>query len=541
MNRKSILLTFVVLGWGSAAFAQNLNPVVEVTNTYVREASGIEKPSQLLALPDSVLKFHFDMDYNVRSTPYAGAYEFKPYLVQLRPAPRLSQESSLFLRAGTGYSLHPEVTAIWTPVKTGKMRLNVFGDLASYVGRYRNIALQNDRVYRADGSFRSGMDMRSTAGADMLYFWTGGSLSADLRYKNVYATDISQQNFSNNGVQLQARVQSVPGGRFSYQAGTHVAYTSSANVVGELHSVTDASFGSALGANAFRVGLQVESLSQRNRGSAVDVALLPHYIMTVKGFHIDLGVRLSMLFRTQGFCPRNPGYVFPDVHVSYNILNDAVVLQAAATGGDHLVSYEELLGLNPFMAGSEWHSDNMVERFNLMVGARGKLTSRFHYDLKLGYKHRDNAWTWGWDLATNRPGMGYVDHLKNFYVNAELLYLSDRLDIGSNLDYKYTILPDLTGKEGLLAPPAFTADAHAFYKWGGRIRAGVELDACTAMKSLRGTLPGYADLSLLAELNMTSSLGLWLKVGNLLNQTVQRNPFYAQQGIYATVGVTWSR
>ena len=73
---------------GAMAYAQNLNPTVEVTNAYAREASGIEKPSQLRDVPDSVLRFNLDFDYAVNETPYRGAYEFKPYLVQLRPQAR---------------------------------------------------------------------------------------------------------------------------------------------------------------------------------------------------------------------------------------------------------------------------------------------------------------------------------------------------------------------------------------------------------------------------------------------------------------------
>ena len=81
---------------GAMAYAQNLNPTVEVTNAYAREASGIEKPSQLRDVPDSVLRFNLDFDYAVNETPYRGAYEFKPYLVQLRPQAVLRRRERSF-------------------------------------------------------------------------------------------------------------------------------------------------------------------------------------------------------------------------------------------------------------------------------------------------------------------------------------------------------------------------------------------------------------------------------------------------------------
>ena len=67
---KKLVITAAALCVSAGLFAQNLNPVVEVTNTYAREASGIEKPTQLLAVPDSVYSFNLDMDYSVRNTPY---------------------------------------------------------------------------------------------------------------------------------------------------------------------------------------------------------------------------------------------------------------------------------------------------------------------------------------------------------------------------------------------------------------------------------------------------------------------------------------
>ena len=76
----------------------------------------------------------------------------------------------------------------------------------------------------------------------------------------------------------------------------------------------------------------------------------------------------------------------------------------------------------------------------------------------------------------------------------------------------------------------------AEHVWGGRIRAGVTFEGMTERTAALGSLPGYADLGLLGDIQMTRNLGFWLKFGNLLDQTVQRVPFYAEKGIYFTVG-----
>ena len=50
-------------------------------------------------------------------------------------------------------------------------------------------------------------------------------------------------------------------------------------------------------------------------------------------------------------------------------------------------------------------------------------------------------------------------------------------------------------------------------------------------------IPGYADLGVYAEYVTSRSLSFWLRGGNLLNMTIQRNPLYAEKGPYFTAGI----
>lgn len=538
---KKYIISLAALCVSAGLFAQNLNPVVEVTNTYAREASGIDKPTQLLAVPDSVYSFNLDMDYSVRNTPYQGSYEFKPYLVQLRPQPRLSDEGTLFVRLGAGYSLHPEATVVWTPVRKGNFRLNVYGDHHSYIGKYRTITEQGSMLL-PDGSFRSGKDLHSSVGADALFTWTGGTFMADIKYKNTTATDVSAVDFSNNLWQLQARVKSAPANAFEYNAGTRVAYIGSQGFH-ELHTVTDATMGANLGAHHVLMGLFAETVGQgedaagQHNGYVGNVGLIPHYLLTKGRFTMKLGVKVGFLFRSAGgFSPHAGGIVFPDVHINFNLAKDVAAMYFQATGGDNLISYDKLLGLNPFIRGSQWHTDNMITRVNVALGARGNIVSRFHYDFRVGYKWDENAWTWG--VANGLPTMGYASPLHTFYVLADAGWKSEKLDVGANIYYGYTPLPDLGGQT-LFAPAPFKALGHAFYNWGGRIQAGVVVEGRSALPG-PVKVPGFVDLGVQANFRMTRHLGLWVKGANLLNQPIQRVPMYAEQGIYFTVGATFS-
>ncbi len=538
---KKYIITIAALCVSAGLFAQNLNPVVEVTNTYAREASGIEKPTQLLAVPDSVYSFNLDMDYSVQNTPYQGSYEFKPYLVQLRPQPRLSDEGTLFVRLGAGYGFHPEATIVWSPIRKGNFRLNVYGDHHSYIGKYRNVTVQ-DKVLLPDGTTRSGRDLHSALGLDALYTWTGGTFMADVKYKNTTATDVSGVDFSNNLWQLQARVKSAPANAFEYNAGTRLAYIGSQGF-SEFHTVTDATMGANLGAHHVLLGLFAETVGQNDssvgsrNGYVGNVGFIPHYLLNTGRFSMKLGVKVGFLFRSAKTFSQHPGgIVFPDVHINFKLAQDLASLYFQATGGDNLISYDKLLGLNSFVRNADWYTDNMITRVDVALGARGNIVSRFHYDVRIGYKWDENAWTWG--IKEGLPSMGYASPLHTFYVKADAGWKSEKLDVGANIYYGYTPMPDLGGLT-LFAPAPFKAKGHAFYNWGGRIQAGVVVEGRSALPG-PVKLPGFVDLGVQANFQVTHHLGLWIKGANLLNQAIQRVPMYAEQGIYFTVGATFS-
>ena len=53
-------------------------------------------------------------------------------------------------------------------------------------------------------------------------------------------------------------------------------------------------------------------------------------------------------------------------------------------------------------------------------------------------------------------------------------------------------------------------------------------------------VPGYADLGFFAEYATARGLAFWVRAGNLLNMTVQRNPLYAERGVNFTLGICLS-
>lgn len=550
--KKVFIISALLIG--GVASAQNLNPVVEVTNMYAMEASGIEKPEQLLPLPDSVFKFNLDFDYSVKSTPYKGAYEFNPYLVQMRPSARLSGEHTFYLKAGAGYGFHPEVDVVWNPVRKDNFRLNLYATHNSYMGRFRRITIQENVVdWNREMQAERGINARTEAGADLLYAFKGGQFSADLQYRNILATDFytnheDPQIYGHHKGQFQARVQSNPGTRFLYNVGTRVAYLGYAEVK-EFHTVSDASFGIRAGRNnSFRLNLGLETVGFDQGQSALKLEVAPHYAISTKRLNLDLGVKFSHISRSENAYPFKGGIIFPDVHFSLR-LADAIVLQAAATGGDVLKTYDSLLEDNPYLGGFMWSRDVTVNRVHVMAGLRGSAGARFSYDVRVGYKWSDNACGWsfipyfaedGNQEATPyyMPTMAYVSPLHTYYAQATMALNLANWDILGHVYYGNTKPPvkDTPVAENVFAPAGFMAHGHIFYKWAQRIKVGFTVDARGKLKAKR-PVPGYQDLGFYGEYTFGRKMAVWVKAGNLLNQTIQRTPFYAEQGIYGSVGI----
>jgi hypothetical protein len=131
-----------------------------------------------------------------------------------------------------------------------------------------------------------------------------------------------------------------------------------------------------------------------------------------------------------------------------------------------------------------------------------------------------------------------VEPLRTFYVDGKLAWVSEHWDILASANYGYTQKPDLVGEvaNNVLIPPAFTTKDHLFYKWGGRIKVGATLEARSKLRGRTG-IPAYQDLGFEADYAFSRHMMLWLKLGNLLNQTIQKTPFYAEAGIYGSVGI----
>ena len=534
---RKIVISAAALLIGAAAFAQNLNPTVEVTNSYAREASGIEKPSQLLPVPDSLYHFNLDFDYSVKETPYQGAYEFVPYLVQPRPASRQTGERTLYLRGGLGYTFHPEFTAIWNPVHSSRFRVGLFADHHSYIGRYHTIALDADNRITPDGTSWNGKDMRSTLGADALFTWRGGFVTGDFRYQNILAKHVSMGDFANNKLQFKLRLGSDSLAAVPYEVSTRFSWLNIGDNK-EFHTVTTGFLGTKWKEYNLRINAGVETLSAYEKSLAL-ISAAPRFLITQDRLFLEIGAKLSFIFRSdKTFYPTSDwlGF-FPDIRLRFSIVPDKLVLKAAVTGGNKLMVYSDLIDTNPFLPYKPDYMDNTVERINASVSLGGQLASRFHYGLKGGYLLTTHALLPGY--RAGEPYFGFVNDLRQLYGTVSMGWASASIDADADVTFRYSKVGAALADDTLFKPATFEGQFSAFYKWGGRLKAGATVEAVSKRVAPAAVLPGFVDVGLLADFRQSRNLGLWLRVGNLLCQPIQRNAFYAEKGIYFTVGATW--
>ena len=591
--RQHILATALAAAVTALAYGQNLNPTVEVTNAYEGGASAIAKPAQQMAVPDSVTRFNLDFDYSVFEKPYQGAYEFSPYYVQLKPAPKASTTEKFYLRAGAGFTLHPELDLVFTPVLKDKYRMSVYATHHSYFGRYHDFALgaPADGVtpVTKSGEKMNGYLADTKAGIDGAFNWDGGEVSVDLGFKNRMADDAYHYQ-KMSGLEAKARVRSLPSDEPHLLYDAAIDYTLLGGDLSDLNLVKqdfreskfalDGAFGPVLDADRrFLVGMNVDLARYLDgysySGYTGRMAVTPKYQFNLDNWRFSLGAQLSWLIYSEDFnlwpeqYRHKSGFIFPDVYVDFNLLDDQLILQASATGGDRFNTLSGRFFSHPFSyEGQYGHS---VERVRAMIGARGNIASRFRYDLQGGYAR----WTYApvESLANytyqvvEHPAGTYSDLLpiesstvttgsilrpalyeKGFnliFVDFDYGWKSESVTVDGRLSYRHANITE----DAAFAPAAFTGFIRPAYNYGDRMKGGLDIAWSTARKATAtstlesGTMtttyrvPGWVDLGVFAEYRFTRRMGFWAKGGNLLNQVVQKTPLHAEAGAYFTAGI----
>ena len=555
-----------------AASAQNLDPTVEVNRSYEGKLMEVHKPMLEMAVPDSVLRFDLDFDYEVFDNPYKGAYEFKPYTMELQPVGKAAEQKKLYMRLGAGngleaLSLHPSADFVWSPFLRERFKMDVYARHRSYVGEYRTaVPDQSEEIMclkmkkTVDDKF--GYDFLTQAGVDARYDWADGTVRLDAGYYGIAERYGSQSNMY-NALDVRAGVASKDYGQFinydvyaSYRFGIdRYEYKNlvedsltehEISVLGKLKAVLMDDHKAM-----FELGVDNHSCGDTD---VTKLTFAPHYMFRYGNWGFDAG------FRLEAFVPAFPKKVkvsFP-VIVDYQVIPGVMKAYAKIGGGTKVNSFSSLLAENhhfdmyyghgkPFMGVT-------IEKVSTELGLEGRAGARFTYGVRAGYAMYGNApletvvvgMLPDDDQLAFMPGIAYAGY-QNVYAAADLSWVTERFRVDGNVMYRHSWLEDLeTRTGGYFLPAALTGEVAFEYNWHKRIFLGMDCDFSTGRRLgsvlfpdgaiMPEKVPGYADLGLNFEYLTTRSFSVWFRGGNLLDMAIQRNLLYAEKGIYFAAG-----
>ncbi len=605
--KRNIILTSVALGaalaFSAALHGQNLNPTVEVDRTYEGKPVGILKEDVPMQVPDSLTSLKLDFDYSVFDNPYKGSYEFRPYLVIMKPEAGNSDARGLYVRLGAGYSLHPEAEVVFSPRMTGPFHISAYFNHGSYFGNYRNVwpsgsgdsySLKagnvspsgnlNSIIGNSNASMpdsHKGHDMLNRAGISGGYDFKTSTLSFGAGYYGVSTKDtLVSRNL--NAFDLGARLKSNAPGleRFYYDAGFSLRAFSDGlkggfgndilpagkSTLGGSEFSLDASLGTVLAGVhnvVVRLDAQAASYSKLFDSSVGLLAVTPKYVISGDRWRAELGVRLETFTGgddrpEQALRNHQQGsqVIYPAVSAIYEAVPGMVTVYGKVDGKGNINTYSSIIEDNHWFDPSFGHGmnpllDNSIERINAGLGIRGSVKSTFSYDIGAGFSIIGNGLLDAVDPVGPEiapillGGVAYKDY-SMLFLKASALWKSNGYEFGGNLLLRHTNL-EAASTPNIFEPASVKADLHFSYDWNGRVLFGIRALCSSARKggaqafgNYEFRIPGYVDLGAFVRYRYSRKLSFWLAGGNLLNANVQRHPLYTESGISATAGIAFS-
>lgn len=563
---------------------QNLDPTVNVSGTYHAKQVEVHKPTFKMQVPDSLEQFELKFDYSIFDAPYMGAYEFKPYLLNIKPSSSYDSSKSFYLNLGAGYSLYPELDVVYSPKLGRKFRLSVYGHHNSYFGGYRGVGLfENDGNNIVDISNQrgyKGYNSSSRAGVNGSYDWKSGVIYLDLSYLGVAAKDSSMVR-SMDGANLSLGLMSREKKKDHIFYHAHFDYSyledkiklanTPKKYLGEHKIAASADLGYSFKYSQkvlLDIDFDLYKYSSLFDNLLGNIAFTPKYEYKKNRWNLELGLEFAMFIKDNALIldDLRGQIIYPDIRANYAVIKDHLNLFVNAVGGNRVNSYSSFVNKNNHFTSlysmpSAMLLDNSVERINICAGINGNIATKFKYMLKGGYANLANAPIDALNSGKTlplipsmqngelAPLMSYASYQMT-YASLALKWDSQDLNVSSDFIYRNTNLLNYEKVVGF-APSKFAANLSATYNWNKRIYVGMD---CDFMSSREGRiyadsvidafpiyeLPYFVDLDLRAEYKFNNSLSFWLRGSNLLNMPIIYNPAVVENGINFTLGVCYN-
>lgn len=531
MIMRKLSATAAALAFGLAAFAQNGNHTVEVTNDYVSQMSALQKTSVEMAVPDSLLHFDYKFDYSVFETPYKGAYEFSPYKIHVQPQASAYDAGRFYLRAGAGYTIHPVLDFVVAAVTKPEFSLSIYNEGRGFYGR--NVGNEHSR-FSGEGCFK-GYDASDRFGLGARWIRPKFETKLDVGYDLIASGDDLKwlNSMAHSGF---ARVDVNPVGvaGFEYKINANARFTSDSELDGPKSSEVLAGLGGNVSFEvgdsqriAFDFSLEDDAFKcQEVLDTNIAVfSVVPSYILTKGAFAIKAGVKLD--YSTAQYFT-----VAPDVRISAKLLKDKLTFYAGADGGQSLSDHFSMKS-SFHRAIAEYSTPGInKELIHGYLGFDGHAGHVFEWGLRAGYHNwKEKAFeaVYGFNRA----------HMSMLYIDGRFALRSERVDFDGDFRIAKS---DLLDPADVFCAPLASGNMRLMYNRNRRLFAGIWAQAQTMREGYWGgqetDLPGWVNLGVSAEYKAGTKWGLWLEAGNLLCQELWFTPLCAEKDPYATVGIS---
>lgn len=292
------------------------------------------------------------------------------------------------------------------------------------------------------------------------------------------------------------------------------------------------------------------------------VGLKPTYKFKVKNFDVKLGTKVY--FTSDGEQSVSQFFVYPDVQISYPIINNFANIYVGADGDLHTNSYKKLSDENPFISPTQFLTQTN-EMYNFFGGFNGKLGPTISYNTRLSYsKEEDKALfsinnsksAGNTSLFNGNPiqGFEYGNSYSVIYDDVNTLSFFGEIEwnfnknlvLGANGTFNsYT--PNRQEKAWNL--PKLKSELFAKYKtkkWYAAtniffVSGRSDVNYAGVFPSISNviSLPKYFDVNLNGGYHFNDTLSAFIKVNNLFNNNYERFSNFNVQGFQVLGGVTY--
>lgn len=279
------------------------------------------------------------------------------------------------------------------------------------------------------------------------------------------------------------------------------------------------------------------------------ITLNPNFIATGERYRASIGVTAVMdVFIKSKF------YFYPNIDLSYNIVDNIIIPYAGASGKLQKNSYKSLTDENPFVL-SHLTMNNSNYKYEMFGGLRGTLSSTIAYDVRAAYSSIDQM-----ALYVNDSKEFMANRFDVIYDDAELLAIKgevtyqqrEKLRIllrGEYFNYK------MSTEQKAWYKPQMQFTLAANYNLRDKIVARVDLyyidnqfaktfesdtTSSTGKKVVAQELKGVFDVNIGVEYRYTKKLGFFLNFNNITNFRYYRYNNYPTQRIGFMGGLSYS-